>query len=67
MTMYSRRDYIAFAKIIKDNTIIDNSKMLRHNNINKATLISDLIVLFKKDNSLFDRAKFIDACDIEDK
>ena len=67
MTMYSRRDYIAFAKIIKDNTIIDNSKMLRHNNINKVTLISDLISLFKKDNSLFNSSKFIDACDIEDK
>ena len=67
MTMYSRRDYRAFAKIIKDNTIIDNSKMLRHNNINKLTLISDLISLFKKDNSLFNSSKFIDACDIEDK
>ena len=67
MTMYSRRDYRAFAKIIKDNTIIDNSKMLRHNNINKVTLISDLISLFSKDNSLFNSSKFIDACDIEDK
>jgi len=65
--MMSRKHYRLFAKIIKDNTIIDNSKMLRHNNINKATLISDLIVLFKKDNSLFDRARFIDACDVEDK
>ena len=63
----TRKDYIMLARVIKDNTIIDNSKMLRHNNINKATLISDLIVLLKKDNSLFDRAKFIDACDVEDK
>ena len=61
----TRKDYIAFAKIIKDNTIIDNSKMLPHNNINRITLISDLMNLFSKDNPLFNGNKFIDACAID--
>ena len=65
--MLSRKHYIMFAKVIKDNTIIDNDKMLPHATINKITLISDLMNEFSKDNNLFNANKFIDACSVDDK
>ena len=65
MTMYSRRDYIALARIIKDNTIIDNNAMIKHGKLNRITLISDLMNLFSNDNPLFNGNKFIDACSID--
>ena len=61
----TRKDYIAFARVIKDNTIINDSTMLPHNKLNKITLISDLMNLFSKDNPLFNGNKFIDACAID--
>ena len=66
MTMYSRRDYRLIAKVIKDNTIINDSDMLPHNKINKITLISDLMNVFSKDNPLFNGNKFVDACAVDD-
>ena len=66
MTMYSRRDYRLIAKIIKDNTIINDGDMLPHNKINKITLISDLMNVFSKDNPLFNGNKFVDACAVDD-
>ena len=54
----TRKDYIRFARAIKNNTQITNTK-----NINKHSLIDDLSIMFKDDNSLFDRARFIDACE----
>ena len=65
MTMYSRRDYRLIAKIIKDNTIINDSDMLPHSKINKITLISDLMNLFSRDNALFNGNKFMDACAVD--
>ena len=62
----SRKDYIQLARIIKDNTIIDNSKMLPHNKLNKITLISDLMIALNKDNPLFNGKRFIDACAVDD-
>ena len=54
------------ARVIKDNTIIDNTKMLPHNKLNKITLISDLMIALNKDNPLFNGKRFIDACAVDD-
>ena len=53
----TKKDYISFARAIKNNTQITNTK-----NINKYSLIDDLSIVFKDDNSLFDKDRFIDAC-----
>ena len=62
----TRKDYIMLARVIKDSTIIDNSKMLPHNKLNKITLISDLMIALNKDNPLFNGKRFIDACAVDD-
>ena len=62
----TRKDYVMLARVIKDNTIIDNSKMLPHNKLNKITLISDLMIALNKDNPLFNGKRFIDACAIDE-
>ena len=57
----TRKDYIKIARIIKDNKLYTNNstrKILKHDN-----LINDLCIMFKEDNSLFDRQRFIDACE----
>ena len=59
----TRKTYIAIAKIVKDNTLIKSKVMLP--TINKTALVSELCTMFKADNSLFDRARIIDACDVE--
>ena len=53
----TKKDYIKIAYIIKDNTMRDTQPIL-----NKNELIGDLCDMFKQDNNLFDRARFIDAC-----
>ena len=60
--MMSRKHYIAVAKIVKDNTLIKNGEMLP--TINKVAMVSELCTMFKADNSLFNRQRFIDACDV---
>ena len=62
----TRKDYVMLARVIKDNTIIDNTKMLPHNKLNKITLISDLMIALNKDNPLFNGKRFIDACAIDE-
>ena len=58
--MMSRKHYIKVAKIIKDNTLDDNGKMLP--TINKVNLILSLGTMFKEDNNNFDRQRFNNAC-----
>ena len=56
----TRKDYIQFARIIKDNKLYTNNstrKILKHD-----SLIDDLCDMFKQDNSLFDKERFINAC-----
>ena len=53
----SRKDYIRLARIIKDNKC-DNY----NNRLLKDSLIDDLSIMFKEDNSLFDKQRFINAC-----
>ena len=56
----SRKDYIKIASIIKDNTLNNSGKMLP--SINKVKLVSELSTMFKRDNELFNRSKFVQAC-----
>ena len=60
----TRKTYIAVAMIIKSNTLVKSGKMLP--TLNKTALVSELCTMFKADNSLFDRKRFIDACDVVD-
>ena len=57
----TRKHYILIAKIIKDNTFIHNDKPMM-SNINKDCLIVDLCEMFKDDNKLFNKDRFIEAC-----
>ena len=54
------------AKVIKGNTILNNSKMLPHNKLNKITLVADLCRELIKDNNNFNTLRFIDACAVDD-
>ncbi len=62
--MMTRKHYRLFAKIIKDNTIINNKMMLP--TLNKLNVINDLMVVFKQDNNNFNSNKFIEACSVVD-
>ena len=57
--MLSRKYYKMIAKCIKDSTIINRRDITY---IDKDLLIRDLSMEFKKDNHLFDVAKFMNAC-----
>ena len=56
----SRKHYIRIATIIKDSTLKDDTMLLPI--INKVTLINRLSSMFKDDNILYDKDKFLDAC-----
>tara|TARA_R100001530_G_scaffold27779_1_gene22091 strand:- start:245 stop:457 length:213 start_codon:yes stop_codon:yes gene_type:complete len=69
----SRKDYIMIARIIKDSTS-KGCKLLNDENkatnkhlivdvLDKNTLMIQLCIMFKEDNSLFDKARFVDACE----
>ena len=61
----TRKDYIKIARIIKDNSvpIDDYQEVLSSIAINKYNLVNDFVIMLKQDNKLFDRAKFIQACE----
>ena len=54
--MLTRKYYKLIAKVIKD------TKHQCTNCIDKDILINDLSIEFKSDNHLFNRDRFIDAC-----
>jgi len=56
----TKKHYIKIASIIKDSTLKDNTMVLPI--INKVSLINRLSSMFKEDNILFDKDKFLDAC-----
>ena len=67
--MLSRKYYKMIAQVIKDNTIklSKDSKeecplYVPNEWIDKATLLKDICIEFKKDNSLFNSDTFKDAC-----
>ena len=53
----TRKDYIKIARIIKDSKLNETKYLI------KDSLINDLSVMFKQDNSLFDKQRFLDACE----
>ena len=54
----TRKDYIKIAKIVKDNS---DSIVI----IDRLPFIDALCDMFKEDNELFYKGKFIDACNDE--
>ena len=59
----TKKEYIKIASIIKDNTRIEQSQAMIIEVLSKDKLIDDLCIMFKKDNSLFDKQRFINACE----
>ena len=53
--MLTRKYYIMIARVIKDNTY--------GNRLITSNFINDISIEFKKDNNLFSRDKFVEACD----
>ena len=58
--MLSRKYYRLIAQAIANSTIINRRDITY---IDKDLLINDLSIEFKKDNMLFNRDRFVDACD----
>ena len=56
----TRKHYKMIAKVIKDNKIYSNNSTRKI--LKMDSLINDLCVELKQDNSLFNKDKFIDAC-----
>ena len=55
----SRKHYIRLARLIKDNLITIN-----HNEVlDSHSFILDVCDMLKEDNSLFDKQRFIQACE----
>jgi len=59
--MLSRKYYRIIAQCIKNNKIYSNNSTRKI--IKMDSLINDLCVEFKRDNSLFNRNKFIEHCE----
>ena len=56
----TRKHYRLIAKIIKDSTTYDSyGDVIVH----KEDLINDLCYMFKDDNNLFNKDRFIEACE----
>ena len=58
--MLSRKYYELIARVIKDNKIYSNNSTRKI--LKMDSLINDLSNEFKKDNSLFNKDRFINAC-----
>jgi hypothetical protein len=57
------QDYLAIAKIIKNNTKVDLSNGLKPTNyVIKDLLVSDFVTYLKSDNKSFKEEKFIEEC-----
>ena len=61
--MLSRKYYKMIARVIKDNSI-HHSKPYK-STINRDSLIVDLCIILKKDNTLFNSDTFRNACRIK--
>ena len=65
--MLTRKYYRLIARVIKDNSdivkdISVDTDGINSTIINKDSFINDLSIEFKKDNSLFNSDRFVDAC-----
>ena len=56
----TRKDYIFIARMIKYNTCLE---LEDSDKLNKKALILDLCNVFEDDNKLFNRNRFIKACE----
>ena len=56
----TRKDYIFIAKIIKESTTLDT---YGDEIVHKGDLINDLCYMFKDDNNLFNKDRFLKACE----
>jgi len=60
----TRKDYRSIAKILKDNSYngcpLDGE--VPYEEIDRDSLINDFVIMFKKDNSRFDKERFVNAC-----
>jgi len=56
----SRKYYRMIAKVIKNNKIYSNNSTRKI--IKMDSLINDLCVELKQDNNLFNKDRFVDAC-----
>ena len=54
----TKKYYIMLARLIHNRTLLHNK-----NRLNKHDLIQDLCVELKKDNPLFNKDRFINACE----
>ena len=61
--MLSKKYYRLIARVIKDNTAHSDNIRFADSRLYKYTLIDDLCDEFEKDNNLFNRDKFGEACD----
>ena len=59
--MLSRKHYRLIAQVIKDSSV--KYVGLNKSMINKGNLIDNLCIVLKKDNNLFNKDKFVNACD----
>ena len=60
----TRKDYRLIAKLIKDNTCsIEIGKPNATRKVYKKALIKELCAMFKDDNKLFNKDRFIKACE----
>ena len=57
----TRKHYVKIAKIIKDNTIYSNNSTRRI--LKKDSFVDIICDMLYEDNSLFDRQRFINACE----
>ena len=58
--MLSRKYYIMIARVISDSTIKQQGNNIIH--IDKGLLLYDLCYQLEQDNNLFNKDRFIDAC-----
>tara|TARA_B100000519_G_C14140354_1_gene389536 strand:+ start:40 stop:222 length:183 start_codon:yes stop_codon:yes gene_type:complete len=58
-----RKHYRKIARIIKDNTISKKLNKLNYDVLDKDNLIYDLCIVLKQDNNLFEKLRFMDACE----
>jgi hypothetical protein len=56
----TKKDYIQLAKLIRGNTLTDTNGVTFISTVEE--FIEDLCYMLKKDNSHFDRERFITAC-----
>jgi len=58
----TKKDYEAFATMIRDNTLVEKSERDVGYNFALEDMAYDMCVIFAADNERFDKEKFLEAC-----